>query len=158
GVEGCDALALPEDTLGLLKWETAHPEQLTEVLPAAVARMLDRLGRAAAQHRMYLVVCNDTVEPDGTTHNTAFLLGRDGRAVGRYHKVNLPLQEQARAGGKRFPVFDTPDLGGVGMLICYDMVFPETTRCLALAGADLVFVPTMGGAAIGDGDISLAAF
>jgi len=154
----CDALSFPEDTLGLLQWEAAHPEDLAEVLPAAVSRMLDRLGGAAAQHRMYLVVCSDTVDPDRTTHNTAFLLGRDGREVGRYHKVNLPLTEQARARGKRFPVFDTPDLGTVGMLICYDMVFPETTRCLALAGADLVFVPTLGGAAIGDGDISLAAF
>ena len=44
------------------------------------------------------------------------------------------------------------------MLICYDMVFPEATRCLALAGADVVFHPTLGGAAFGDDDISLAAF
>jgi hypothetical protein len=38
------------------------------------------------------------------------------------------------------------------------MVFPEAARCLALGGADLVFHPTLGGAAIGDDDISLAAF
>jgi predicted amidohydrolase len=158
GAAGCDALAFPEDTLGLLKWVTAHPGELAAVLPTAVSRMLDRLGRAAAQHRMYLVVCSDTIEPDGSTHNTAFLLGRDGREVGRYQKVNLPMSEQAHSRGTRFPVFPTPDLGSVGMLICYDMVFPETTRCLALAGADLVFVPTMGGAAVGDGDINLAAF
>lgn len=158
GEARCDAVAFPEDTLGLLKWEVAHPQKLKDVLPTAVARMLERLGRAAAKHRMYLVVCNDTIEPDGTTHNTAFLLGRDGREVGRYHKVNLPLPEQSHARGNRFPVFNTSDLGGVGMLICYDMVFPETTRCLALGGADVVFVPTLGGAAIGDGDISLAAF
>ena len=44
------------------------------------------------------------------------------------------------------------------MLICYDMVFPEAARCLALGGADVVFHPTLGGAAIGDDDISLAAF
>jgi hypothetical protein len=44
------------------------------------------------------------------------------------------------------------------MLICYDMVFPEAARCLALGGADIVFHPTLGGAAIGDDDISLAAF
>jgi len=157
GAAGCDALALPEDTLGLLKWEAAHPERLKEVLPAAVERMLQRLGSAAARHRMYLVVCSDTIEPDAT-HNTSFLLGRDGRVLGRYHKVNLPLTEQAHTRGKRFPVFETKDLGAVGMLICYDMVFPESTRCLALGGADMVFVPTLGGAAMGDGDVSLAAF
>ncbi len=35
------------------------------------------------------------------------------------------------------PVFPTPDLGTVGLLICYDLVFPETARCLALQGADI---------------------
>ena len=88
----------------------------------------------------------------------SFLLGRDGKEIGRYHKVNLPLAEQSRARGRRFPVFPTPDLGTVGMLICYDMVFPEAARCLALEGADVVFHPTLGGAAVGDDDISLAAF
>ena len=122
--------------------------------------MLDRLGRAAATHRMYLVVCNDAIEPaDGALYNTAFLLGRDGKEVGRYHKVNLPIQEQDRARGSTFPVFPTRDLGGVGMLICYDMVFPEATRCLALAGADVVFVPTLGGAAVTDDpELDRAAF
>jgi predicted amidohydrolase len=155
---GCDALAFPEDTLGLLKWEAAHPDRLAEVLPAAVARMLERLGGAAAKHHMYLAVCSDVHGPDGLTRNTAFLLGRNGRELGRYHKVNLPFPERARTPGDGFPVFDTADLGTAGMLICYDMVFPESTRCLALAGADVVFVPTMGGAAIGGGDISRAAF
>jgi predicted amidohydrolase len=158
GAAGCDALALPEDTLGLLKWEVANPESLGAVLPEAVGRMIDRLGKAAADHRMYLVLCNDTVEADGHTYNTSFLLGRDGKEIGRYHKVNLPLAEQSRTRGRRFPVFPTSDLGTVGMLICYDMVFPEAARCLALEGADVVFHPTLGGAAIGDDDISQAAF
>ena len=99
---------------------------------------------------MYLVVCNDMIEPEGAIRNAAFLLGRDGKEIGRYYKVNLPLAEQSRTPGDGFPVFDTPDLGSVGMLICYDLVFPETTRCLALQGADVVFVSTMGGAAMGD--------
>jgi predicted amidohydrolase len=158
GEAGCDALALPEDTLGLLKWESANPGSLDAVLPGAVPTMLKRLGRAAAKHRMYLVVCQETFEKDGRVYNTSFLLGRDGREIGRYHKVNLPLAEQGHARGHEFPVFPTPDLGMIGMLICYDMVFPEAARCLALRGADIVFHPTLGGAAIGDDDISLAAF
>jgi predicted amidohydrolase len=158
GRAGCDVLAFPEDTLGLLKWEAANPESLAAVLPVAVRRMLDRLGRASADCRMYLVVCSDTVEPDGHVHNTSFILGRDGKVHGRYQKVNLPLTERGHSQGDRFPVFPTPDLGTVGMLICYDMVFPEACRCLALQGADVVFHPTLGGAAIGDDDISLAAF
>ena len=103
GAAGCDALALPEDTLGLLNWEAAHPQDLGAVLPEAVRRMLDRLGKAAADHRMHLVLCSDVIEPDGRSYNTAFLLGRDGREIGRYRKVNLPLTEQGRTRGQTFP-------------------------------------------------------
>jgi predicted amidohydrolase len=157
GEAGCDVVALPEDTLGLGSWEEAHHDRLGDVLPQAVRSMLDRLGRAAASHHMYLVCCNDSVE-SGLYRNTAFFVGRDGREIGRYHKVNMPIHELCKSRGEGFPVFPTPDLGAVGMLICYDMVFPEAARCLALAGADIVFHPTLGGAAIGDNDISLAAF
>src|SRR5262245_38800962 len=159
GAAKCDVLTLPEDTLGLGHWEAAHKATLKDVLPDAVKRMLYRLGRAAASHRMYLVCCNDTIEPDVSAHNTAFFLRRDGKEIGRYHKVNMPIHELDKQRGDTFPVFKTPDLGGVGMLICYDMVFPEASRCLTLGGADIIFHPTLGGAAIGgDDDISRAAF
>ena len=120
--------------------------------------MIERLGSTAARHKMYLVVCSDLTESDGGTYNTAFLLGRDGKEIGRYHKV-CPAWSEAgvRQRGRSFPVFPTPDLGTAGMLICYDLVVPETARCLALAGADIIFFPTMGGAAIGDDDIGVQA-
>ncbi len=157
GAAGCDVVAFPEDTLGLGGWELAHPGTADRVLPPAVARMLERLGAAAASHRMYLVCSSDTADA-GAIRNTAFFLGRDGREIGRYHKVNMPIHELYKKRGEGFPVFPTSDLGTVGMLICYDMVFPEAPRCLALAGADIIFHPTLGGAAIGDDDISRAAF
>ena len=159
GRAGCDAAALPEDTLGLGKWIAANDTLLADVLPLAVERMLERLGRSAAAHSMYLVCCNDLVRDDGAMHNTSFFLGRDGGEIGRYFKVNMPYSELGtRCRGTHYPVFPTPDLGGVGLLICYDMIFPEAARCLALGGADIIFHSTLGGAAMGDGDISRAAF
>src|SRR5262245_33903457 len=54
GKAGCDVVALPEDTLGSLRWEAAHDRDgLKQVLPRAVGQMLARLGAAAARHRMY---------------------------------------------------------------------------------------------------------
>jgi predicted amidohydrolase len=154
----CDALVLPEDTPGLLNWVGANETEAKELLPKAVKRMIQRLGAAAARHKMYLVVCSDFTETDGSIYNTAFLLGRDGKEIGRYHKV-CPTWGEAgvRRRGSSFPVFETPDLGTAGLLICYDLVMPETARCLALLGADIIFFPTMGGAAIGDDDIGVQA-
>lgn len=158
GAVGCDALAFPEDTLGLGNWEAGNPTALDNVLPEALRRMLERLGRVAAKHNMYVVCCSDTIDKDGNVRNTAFFLGRDGTEIGHYDKVNMPIHELYKKRGGSFPVFDTPDLGGVGMLICYDMVFPEATRCLALGGADIIFNPTLGGAAFGDEGLNRAAF
>jgi predicted amidohydrolase len=157
GEKRCDALCLPEDTLGLLNWCGVHEVEEQLVLPKAVKRMLDRLGGAAARHRMYLVVCSDHLETNGAIYNTAFFLGRDGKEIGRYHKVCPVYHEWLRKRGDSFPVFPTADLGSVGMLICYDLVIPETARCLALQGADIIFFPTMGGAAIGDEDLGVQA-
>jgi predicted amidohydrolase len=159
GGAGCDVLALPEDTLGILHWEVGNKPIMKQVLPQAVGRMLDQLGRAAASHRMYLVCSSDTCKPDGTYRDTAFLLGRDGLEIGRYDKVQPTVNESDRVRGTDFPVFKVPDLGWVGLLICHDMVFPESTRALALAGADIIFNPTLGGAAMtGDADLDRAAF
>jgi predicted amidohydrolase len=158
GAQECDALAFPEDTLGLLNWLGMNEGLAKEVVPEAVSRMLERLGGAAASHRMHLIVCSDCIESDGATYNTAFFLGRDGKEIGRYHKTCPTWFEcGARSRGSALPVFPTTELGDVGMLICYDLVFPETARCLALAGADIIFFPTMGGAAVGDDDIGLQA-
>jgi predicted amidohydrolase len=157
GAAGCDVLAFPEDTLGTLHWEVGNPDARKTVLPAAVSEMLQRLGAAAAKHRMYVVCSNDTFD-DGGFRNTAFFLGRDGREIGRYHKVQPTVNESDRRRGTGFPVYETPDLGGVGMAICYDMVMPETVRSLALNGADVVFNPTLGGAIFGDAELNRAAF
>ncbi|HTL17165.1 MAG TPA: nitrilase-related carbon-nitrogen hydrolase [Patescibacteria group bacterium] len=158
GEAKCDALVLPEDTPGVLNWLGANEPLAKEVLPKAVKSMIERLGSAAARHKMCLVVCSDFIEADGFLYNTAFLLGRDGREIGRYHKV-CPTWSEAgvRQRGNSFPVFSTPDIGTAGMLICYDLVVPETARCIALAGADIIFFPTMGTAAIGDDDIGVQA-
>ena len=151
GERKCDVLAFREDTLGLLNWCGMNEHIANQVVPEAVSRTVARLGRAAASHQMYLVVCSDFVESDGATYNTAFLLGRDVKEIGRYHKTCPTWSESGtRKRGETLPVFPTPDLGTVGMLICYDLVFPETARCLALSGADMIFFPTMGGAAVGD--------
>jgi len=154
---GCHIVAFPEDTLGTLEWEAGHWDEVSQLLRPAEQEMLKWFGEVAEKHGIYIIGCNDCAEGD-LVYNTAILIGRDGQEIGRYHKVNLPLSEKARARGDGFPVFEAPGIGTIGMCICYDMVFPETTRAFALAGADIVFHLTMGGASMANSDASLAAF
>ncbi|WP_257793733.1 nitrilase-related carbon-nitrogen hydrolase [Microbacterium sp. JZ31] len=80
--------------------------------------------------------------PDGRVANAVQLVD-DGRVVGAYRKTHMfgELDASRFAPGSDFPVFE---LRGhrVGLLICYDVEFPETVRALALAGASVVLAPT----------------
>lgn len=156
---GCDLVAFPEDCLGTLEWEAGHWDVVHELLRPAGQVMLARLGEVARARGIRIVCCNDLSADGGDeVYNTAVLLGVDGAEVGRYRKVQPTWSERHRTPGDDFPVFDVPSVGATGLCICYDMVFPETTRALALNGADLVIHCTMGGASFGEGDASLAAF
>jgi predicted amidohydrolase len=78
-------------------------------------------------------------------YNTAVLIGRDGQIIGKYRKLHLPLSEveMGLLPGNEYGVFDV-DFGKIGIMTCYDQVFPETARTLSLQGAEIIFVPTMG--------------
>lgn len=61
-------------------------------------------------------------------------------------KVSLPKEEIAGGitPGKEFPIFET-DFGTIGMMICWDVFFPEPARMLSMKGAEIIFMPIWGG-------------
>ncbi|ABS02923.1 nitrilase-related carbon-nitrogen hydrolase [Kineococcus radiotolerans] len=75
---------------------------------------------------------------------TAVVVDRDGTVLGRYVKTHLygPAERAAFRPGDGTPL--VVEVAGlrVGVLVCFDVEFPETVRGLALAGADVVVVPT----------------
>ncbi|OGV73461.1 MAG: hypothetical protein A3K19_28735 [Lentisphaerae bacterium RIFOXYB12_FULL_65_16] len=103
------------------------------------------LGEAARRHHCYLVAClNERV---GTVvYNTSVLIDRQGEIVGTYRKTHLPNEEFTHGvtPGDTYPVFKT-DFGTVGMMICWDVQFPEPARALAAKGAELILLPIWGG-------------
>jgi predicted amidohydrolase len=76
-------------------------------------------------------------------YNTALLVGPQG-LIGNYRKNHLPFLGVDRFvdhGNQPFQVHKTP-IGNIGMHICYDIVFPESSRVLSLLGADILALPT----------------
>jgi predicted amidohydrolase len=83
-------------------------------------------------------------ERDGdTVYNSALLIGRDGAPLANYRKTHLYGSEEKRlfAPGGSLMLAELDSLK-IGILICYDVEFPEAVRALALAGAELIAVPT----------------
>ncbi len=75
--------------------------------------------------------------------NAAAFVGPEG-FIGSYRKIHLPFLGIDRfldKGDRPFQVWTTP-IGKVGMHICYDVLFPESARIMALMGADIVVLPT----------------
>ncbi len=87
-------------------------------------------------------------EKEGNTfYNSVAMIDADGTNLGTYRKTHIPddhyYQEKFyfTPGNTGFKVFDT-EYGRVGVGICWDQWFPETARCLALKGADIILYPT----------------
>jgi predicted amidohydrolase len=93
--------------------------------------------RFAREHQVYLVA--GLAERDGMQlFDTAVLLGPDG-FIGKYRKAHLWNQEKLwfTPGNLGFPVFETP-IGRIGLMICWDVWFPEVPRLLTQQGADII--------------------
>jgi predicted amidohydrolase len=96
----------------------------------------------SARHRLVLVGGFAELGEDGEVYNSAALCdGGELRAV--YRKAHLWDQEAEhfRPGDQQPPVLAT-SAGRVGLMICYDLEFPEWTRLVALAGAQVLAAPT----------------
>ena len=78
-----------------------------------------------------------------TVYNSAVLIGPDG-LIGTYRKAHLPFLGVDRfttPGDTGFLTWNTP-IGHIGLVICYDLRFPEAMRALTLQGADIIALPT----------------
>ncbi len=140
GNQKADIVCLPE---GATIVGTAHDYiSGSEPLPGPTTKYL---GEVAKRNNLYIVA--GLLEKEGdVVYNTAVLIDRKGNLAGKYRKTSLPREEidGGVTPGSSFPVFDT-DFGRIGIMICWDVTFPEPARALAQQGAEVIFLPIWGG-------------
>ncbi len=124
---------------------------LRDPAPARAVRRLAELApayeelftRLATQTGMYIVAGTHPVIQQGEVFNAAHLFTPNG-LVFRQKKVHLTPVEKGPyqlSRGHGFYLYHT-DFGKIGILVCYDVEFPEACRLLAEAGAQIIFVPS----------------
>lgn len=103
-----------------------------------------RIKERARKHRVHVISTVFEMARPGLYYDTAMLIDPEGKIVGKYRKVHpaalLSLEKIYFRGGSSFPVFRLGDWT-LGISICYDNLFPESCRCLALNGAELIVAP-----------------
>lgn len=137
-LQGADVLVLPET------WNTGFfPKNNLEVLcDEDGARVKKEIGALAKKHKVNIVAGSVSNLRNGKVYNTAMVFDRNGDCIASYDKTHLftPMGEDG---------FYTPGdhlcrfmLDGVscGLIICYDVRFPELTRSLTVPGLDMLFM------------------
>lgn len=107
------------------------------------AQTLTQLCSAAHTHGVWLA-CTLVEEDDGKFYHTGYLIsGSSGEVFSKYRKAHLSDEEKswASAGDALCAIWSTP-WGALSMMIGEEVWIPEVSRCLALAGAELVIHPT----------------
>jgi predicted amidohydrolase len=144
-VQGYPRVQLPPETS---PDEPKIAEKRARILEAAEpvpGPSTDRLSRLARELRLWIVAGVDE-NRGGRLFNSAILIDPEGAIAGKYSKVHLQNWMLASGvnRGNEFPVWEVEISGvktKVGIQICYDIQHPESTRELALGGAEIVFIP-----------------
>jgi predicted amidohydrolase len=144
---GATLIALPENFAWLRPEGSpvSYRQDLDGELVRSMREEARRLGR-------YLLLGSipERIPRSRRIHNTSVLLGPRGRVLARYRKMHLfdidmrgsaALEESRTVKAGDQPVVAPTKLGRLGLTICYDLRFPELYRRLALAGAEVLFVP-----------------
>ncbi|WP_293298687.1 carbon-nitrogen hydrolase family protein [Pedobacter sp. UBA4863] len=104
--------------------------------------IVQKLQKYAVSYNVNIIAGSMPVKENGKLYNATYLCHRNGLTED-YRKIHITPNEQkyyGMSGGDKIGVFDT-DCGKIGILICYDVEFPELSRIYADQGMQLLFVP-----------------
>lgn len=108
------------------------------------------LSNIARETGVYLAAGSMPEIASGNVYNTAYVFDRQGRQIAKHRKMHLFdvdieggqhfHESETLTAGDQVTLFDT-EFGRMGLMICFDIRFPELARLLALGGADVILVP-----------------
>lgn len=143
-INGIHQLAEKEAQIALLPelWSAGFDSpSMTKEQAKQTPRIIDTVSQLAIKHRM--VIAGSLPEKAGNhLYNTMVVIDQDGTVAGQYRKIHLFSfigEDKVFSAGNQALVCNT-SCGPIGLMICYDLRFPELCRSLALAGARMVII------------------
>ncbi|WP_405729161.1 carbon-nitrogen hydrolase family protein [Anaerotignum sp.] len=143
--EGADIAVLPEmcccpyENSAFVKYAMPYNSPFL----TGIAEMAKEMG-------LYIVAGSVPLSSDGKIYNASFVYNDKGECIAKHRKthlfdINVPggqyfMESDTFTAGKDVTTFPTP-WGKMGLIICYDIRFPELSRLLAIEGVNAIFVP-----------------
>ncbi len=128
----------------LSRFNQDHPAEAIRGLAQYTDEIIEAVSRLAVSYNINIIAGSMPVyfEQEQKLYNVSYLCRRDG-TIDHQHKLHITPDERSYwgvGGGNDLKVFDT-DIGKIGILVCYDVEFPELPRILAEQGMQILFVP-----------------
>lgn len=126
-------------------WTTGYQlESLSDLAEENDQETIKFLSQLARKHDLHMIAGSIATKKEGHIYNTALVIRADGECIYMYDKIHLvPMLDEPSYldEGKKAPaVFEIEGIK-MGLVICYDLRFPEIIRNLMLQGAQVLFVP-----------------
>ncbi len=121
--------------------ELSEPEAIRK-LAGYTEELVKEFSNLSISYNINIITGSMPEMVNGDLYNVGYLCRRDG-SIERYEKIHITPDEfkvWGLKGGSKIQTFDT-DCGKIGILICYDIEFPEVSRIMAEDGMDILFVP-----------------
>ncbi len=140
----CDFALFPEFFNAPLMAAFNHLSESEAIreLSAYTDEIVQNFSRLSVKYNIHIITGSMPELDEGVLLNVGYLCKRDG-SLERFEKLHVTPDEAkiwGMKGGNMLKTFDT-DCGKIGVLICYDVEFPELPRMLAEDGLDILFVP-----------------
>lgn len=117
-------------------------EEIINVAEEREGPAFEQIASLAQQYHVYIGYGFVEKGSNGDIYNSMNLVSNIGKRVATYQKVHLnPLENHLFASGERLVTVET-EMGKLGLLICWDLAFPEMARLLTLEGAELLLAPS----------------
>lgn len=143
---GSDFVLFPEffNTPLMRPYNDLPERKAMQKLAEHTKEIKQKIAEFAVSYNVNIIAGSMPLYERGKLYNVTYLCHRNGQ-IDEYRKVHITPNESkyyGMVGGSQVKVFDT-DCGKVGLLICYDVEFPELSRILADQGMQILFVPFM---------------
>lgn len=140
----CDIALFPEFFNAPLMGIEKHTTSIDAIrsLATYTKDIADAISKLAVSYNINIIAGSMPLIEDDILYNVAYLCRRDGTMDTQYKLHLTPHEKKAwiMEGGDKLKVFET-DFGKIGILICYDVEFPELARLLSEQDMTMLFVP-----------------